>query len=474
MAKTYLSHAKYIIHQKFTIKGIVDKHDIIGAIFGQSEGIIGEDLDIRELQGSGKIGRIEIEQNSINGVTTGTLIIPSGADMVETSILAATTEIVDKVGPCDAHFETIKIEDTRITKRKMIIDRAKELLSKLINEEIPDSAEITYEVKSEVRTAGLKEYGPDKLASGPHIDDSEEVIVVEGRADVVNLLKYNIKNAIAMGGSKIPQTIWDLSKRKTIIAFLDGDRGGDLNLKKLLQVASVDFIAKAPTGKEVEELTKKEILACLNKKIPVVQTKEDDDKIDLASDRYWEPKDDDFFDATDIEDNENTKKPNVINKIVHNNYNRNNKNYKNGRNQYNSQTNHRRKESNNSRNSTRTIVNKSVKPVEAIKPVKPKTISTEVDLKDLKVDYKKEMGELKNKLKARIYNKKGEKIAELPVRDILKKLKETKDINIIIFDGIITKRLAETSKSKGIKYLIGTKKGKMSKIKGIELIEYKA
>ncbi len=293
MAKTYLSHSKYIIHQKFEIKGVVDKHDIIGAIFGQSEGIIGEDLDLRELQSSGKIGRIECELTSKNGVTNGMLTIPSGSDMVETSILAATIEIVDKVGPCDAKFETVKIEDTRVKKRQHIVSRAKELLSRLITDEIPDSQEIANEVRSEVRTSELKEYGFDKLASGPAIEDSEEVILVEGRADVINLLKYNIRNVIAIGGSKIGQTIIDLSKRKTIIAFMDGDRGGELDLKKLLQIAQIDYVTRAPLGKEVEELTKKEILAALSKKIPVVQTKSgpklaDDIEID---DNYWKNED---------------------------------------------------------------------------------------------------------------------------------------------------------------------------------------
>lgn len=292
MAKTYLSHAKYVIHQKFEIKGVVDKHDIIGAIFGQSEGIIGEDLDLRELQGSGKIGRIEIELESRNGVTNGTLTIPSGSDMVETSILAATIEVVDKVGPCDAFFNTVKIEDTRITKRKQIIDRAKSLLSKLVTEEIPDSQEIANEVRSEVRTSEITEYGPDRLPAGPHIADTEEIILVEGRADVLNLLKYNIRNVVAMGGSKIPPAVVELCRQKTVISFIDGDRGGELDLKRLLQIAEIDYIARAPPGREVEELTKKEILAALSKKIPVVQTKAGEkvavDDLELGSGKYWE------------------------------------------------------------------------------------------------------------------------------------------------------------------------------------------
>ena len=300
MAKTYLNQAKYIIRQSFEIKGVVDKHDIIGAIFGQSEGLIGEDLDIRELQSAGKIGRIELELASERGVTKGTLTIPSGADMVETAILASTIEVVDKVGPGDAFFKTEGIEDTRGAKRKQIVNRAKELLANILNEEIPDSTEITNEVRFDIQTAKVIAFGPDKLAAGPTVEESEEIILVEGRADVLNLLKYNIKNAIAMGGSKIPQSIVDLTKRKTTVAFLDGDRGGVLDLKKLLQIAEIDFIARAPMGLEVEELTKKQILAALSKRIPVAQTNKQSGEIDLGE-KYWESNDDDLFNTLDIE-----------------------------------------------------------------------------------------------------------------------------------------------------------------------------
>jgi len=517
MAKTYLSHAKYIIHQKFEIKGVVDKHDIIGAIFGQSEGIIGEDLDIRELQGSGKIGRIEIEQESRNGITLGTLTIPSGSDMVETSILAATIEVVDKVGPCDAKFETVKIEDTRITKRKDIINRAKGLLGKLIAEEIPDSQEIANEVKAEVRASEIIEYGPDKLPAGPGVKDSEEIIIVEGRADVINLLKYNIKNVVAMGGSRIPNTIIELAKKKDIIAFVDGDRGGELDLKRLLQIAEIDYITRAPAGKEVEELTKKEILAALSKKMPVVQTKAGAklpvDELELGNNSYWENKDNDL--GLDIDVVEKKQEPVQTRSQVQQTYhlsqgyqqreerNQGSAGRSNIYNHISSGTNRfdRRPEKqefkpyNNRREEfqqrSATFQREDVKveenkvevkshntDISYPKPAQPHTIEPKALTYNSEptvvsnVDYKKELGELKNSLKARYYDKDGKPIFEGLVRDMIAHMKEKKGAETVVFDGIISKRLAELAKSRNIKTLVGVKKGKMSHIKGIELIEY--
>jgi DNA primase len=453
MAKSYLNHAKYIIHQEFEVKGVIDKHDIIGAIFGQSEGITGEELDIRELQSSGKIGRIEIETNSSNGITKGNLTIPSGADMVETAILASTIEIVDKVGPCDASFKTIKIEDTRALKRKKIIERAKSLLTKIVAEEIPDSQEIANEVREEIRTAAIIEFGPDKLPAGPGIKDSEEIIIVEGRADVINLLKYNIKTAVAMDGSKIQKTLADLARQRTSTAFIDGDRGGELNLKKLMQMSEIDFIARAPTGREVEELTKKEILACLNKKVPVVQTKaqngnQPNGELDIG-DKYWKPK------KEELESVVQFKKPEI--KEARPDF----------KPKYNSEP---RKEY--KRPEPRKPEIRSEPRIIKREPIVAKREEDRNLPKEITVDVKKEMEKLKNTLKARLYAKDGKQQKEVLVRDLIKTLKDSKQTHTLLFDGIITKRLVELAKSKGVGYIIGAKKGKMSPVKGIELIEY--
>jgi len=187
---------------------------------------------------------------------------------VETSILAAGLEAVDRVGPCSATITIDKLEDIRKTKREMIIARAAELLKTWEEKVVPESQEISDEVIKSVRIEEIQKYGSENLPAGPEIDQSETILVVEGRADVLNLLKYGYKNVIAVEGTNIPQTIVDLTQKKTIIAFVDGDRGGELILKELKQRGDIDFIARAPMGKEVEELTRKEIIKALRNKIP--------------------------------------------------------------------------------------------------------------------------------------------------------------------------------------------------------------
>jgi DNA primase len=271
MGKIDLGTTKYVIHARIETNGVVEKPDVVGAIFGQTEGLLGNDLDLRELQKTGRIGRIEVEIETKGGKSRGTVKVPSSLDKVETAILAAALETIDRVGPCEAKLVVDSIEDVRISKRRQVIERAKEILATMVEEITPDSVEITEEVKEAIRLREIQEYGPDKLPAGPNIDESDAIIVVEGRADVLLLLKYGIKNAIAVEGTSVPKTIIDLSKKKTVTAFVDGDRGGELILRELLQVAEVDFVARAPDGKEVEDLTKKEIFKALRNKVPAEQ-----------------------------------------------------------------------------------------------------------------------------------------------------------------------------------------------------------
>src|SRR5271157_1813164 len=211
MAKTYLEIVKYMVEAKFNIEGVVDKPDIIGAVFGQTEGLLGNDLDLRELQKNGKIGRIEIDVQQSSNKTFGKLHLPASLDRIETCILAAAVESVDRVGPYEAQFSVDKVEDTRSEKRRKILLRAKELLKKLLDTDIPDSREISEMVSADVKVSEITEFGPEKLAAGPGIAASDEIIIVEGRADVLNLLRNDIENAIAVGGaaSNIPKTIVD-------------------------------------------------------------------------------------------------------------------------------------------------------------------------------------------------------------------------------------------------------------------------
>ncbi len=275
MGKISPVSAKYIVNAQIQIDGVVDRPDVIGAIFGQTEGLLGADLELRELQRSGRIGRIEVKSDIKGGKTSGLIIIPSSLDKTETAIIAASLETIQRIGPCNSKVNIEKIEDVRVSKRNFVIDRAKQLLKDLTEQVLPDSQEITDEVAASVRMMEIAEYGKDRLPAGPAIEDGDEIIVVEGRADVLNLLKHGIKNAIAMNGTNVPETIAELSKRKVITLFVDGDRGGDLIIKEVGEVAEIDYVVKAPDGKEVEEITKKEIHKALRSRVAFEQVRMD-------------------------------------------------------------------------------------------------------------------------------------------------------------------------------------------------------
>jgi DNA primase len=264
---------KYVVQAKFEIEGVVEKPDVIGAVFGQTEGLFGAELDLRELQKSGRIGRIEINLSSKQDKTTGAIIIPTSLDRVSTAILAASIESINRVGPCDAKVTLEKVEDVRDARRKVIIDRAKEILHQWNIETMPSTDDIYRQVSETLRAAKIEKYGKDELSAGPNVDSSKELIVVEGRADVLNLLRCGILNVVALEGAKVPETIIKLSKEKEITAFLDGDRGGDLILKELIQVTDTKYVARAPHGVEVEELNCKQITAALERKVPMEQSK---------------------------------------------------------------------------------------------------------------------------------------------------------------------------------------------------------
>lgn len=266
MGKVAPVSSKYIVRATLHAEGLVEKPDIIGAIFGQTEGLLGADMELRELQKGGRIGRIEVETDIVDGKTVAKIMIPSSLDKTQTAIIAAALETIERIGPCDGKIIIDDIEDARITKRAYISERAQEILKRFVSNKMVDTTELTDKVKTSVRSATVVEYGPEKLAAGPDVESSEEIILVEGRADVVNLVKNGINNVIATDGTKVPKTIIDLMKKKVVTAFVDGDHGGDLIVKSLMHVGKVDFVARAPDGKEVEELVFKEIIRSLRAK----------------------------------------------------------------------------------------------------------------------------------------------------------------------------------------------------------------
>jgi DNA primase len=418
---------KYIVYAEFEANGVVERPDVVGAIFGQTEGLLGDDLDLRELQKTGRIGRIRVEVHTKAGKTYGTITVPSSLDRVETAILAAALETIDRVGPAEAKIKVLRIEDVRATKRKYIIERAKEILETLMEEEIPETQEITEEVKKAVRAKELIEYGPEKLPAGPHVPFSDSIIVVEGRADVLNLLKHGIKNAIAVEGTSIPETIIKLSKERIVTAFTDGDRGGELILKELLQVADVDYVARAPEGKEVEELTKKEIVKALRSKVPAEQ---------VITEMFYKGKS--FYDI--IKEREQTsqikppQQPTAKPEPVE----------------------HKPKVEVEPRGAEKVEERPrdEFKPHEAriIRPIQQPRKNGELE------EFKDFIERVKREQTAILLDENKNVIEEIPVRDLLTTISKVDNVYAIVFNGIITQRLIDIVSERGVRYLIGARK----------------
>ncbi len=427
-AKDEFGTTKYVVYAEFEANGIVERPDVVGAIFGQTEGLLGDDLDLRELQKTGRIGRIRVEVHTKAGKTYGTITVPSSLDRVETAILAAALETIDRVGPAEAQIRVLRIEDVRATKRKYIIERAKEILEGLMDQEIPETQELTEEVKKAVRAKELIEYGPEKLPAGPHVPFSDSIIVVEGRADVLNLLKHGIKNAIAVEGTSIPETIIKLSKERIVTTFTDGDRGGELILKELLQVADVDYVARAPEGKEVEELTKKEIVKALRSKVPAEQ---------VITEIFYKGRN--FYDVIREKEREKEKAEKekkaplaVAAPAQH------------------------------AAPAQKTIEERRPERAERVEPKKEERIIRPIQKpRASELDEFREFIERVKSAKestAILLDENRNVIAEIPVRELTNQLKERKDVYAVVFNGVITQRLIDTVSETGVRYLVGARK----------------
>ncbi len=212
------------------------------------------------------MGRVEVDIKSDKGKSSGEIVISSSMDQVETSVFAAALETVERVGPCKATVKVVALEDSRNSKREVIIERARNLLIDLIKDSRSAGSTITDTVRQVLQTEEIVRF-KGNLPAGPNVETSDAVIVVEGRGDVLNLLRHGIKNAVAVEGTNIPSSVSDLSKERTVTAFMDGDRGGEMIIQELLQVAEIDFIARAPDNTEVEHLTHKQIMKCLRDKV---------------------------------------------------------------------------------------------------------------------------------------------------------------------------------------------------------------
>ncbi len=399
---------KYLIKSTITADGVVEKPDVVGAIFGQTEGLLGEELDLRDLQKGGRIGRIEVEISSKKGRSEGTVLVPSSLDQVETSILASALETIDRVGPCKANMKIDTIEDVRIVKRKKIVDRARELLSKMIEENKEIGIDLTTSVRESVQMEEITNVGKERLPAGPNIDHSDALIVVEGRNDVLNLLKAGIRNVIAVEGTNIPQTVKDFSSEKVMTAFVDGDRGGELILRELLQVAEIDYVAQAPKGKEVEELTSKQIMKALRHKIPAEQ----------------------FMETHNFEGLTSSTNDKVKN-------HQKSRDKKNG----NDKGKSKRSDSGGKKSSSSSG-------------------------KNLSGSQKKQYDILKSIMKsgkAVLLDKNDNEIKKIPVKELAQTVQNEDKVEKIVFDGIITQRLVDIASERGIKSILATKMGNIPK-----------
>ncbi len=254
---------KYLVKLRFEVDGVVERADVIGAIFGQTEGLFGPEMNLNELQKSWKVGRIEINLESKNDKTRGEVIIPMSTDIGTAALIAAAVESVDKVGPCSARFTVGNIEDVRAVKRKQIVDRAKLIVRDWSSKTSSEGENLLKDVTESTKRAKVVNYGMENLPAGPGVYSSDLVYIVEGRADVVLFLRAGIENVVALEGTSVPDSIIELGKKKRLIAVLDGDRGGELIEKELAQVVRVEKVYHAPQGKEVEDLTPIDVINML-------------------------------------------------------------------------------------------------------------------------------------------------------------------------------------------------------------------
>ncbi|MCI4396494.1 MAG: DNA primase [Thermoprotei archaeon] len=400
---------KYLIRAKVEIDGMVDKNDVIGALFGQTEGLLSPELDLRELQDKGRIGRIQVDLKPVNGKIKGEIKIPSNLDRVETALIAALLETIDKVGPYTAKIQIVKIVDLRVEKLKKAVDRAKELLKTWQASEMPDIKDLLREIQAALKPAEIIEYGPEKLPAGSDAEKSDELIIVEGRADILNLLRYGYSNTIAVEGAKesIPESVKQLAaKKKKVIAFVDGDHGGELILRTLLNSTKIDYVARAPPGKEVEDLVGKEIEQALQNAVPVEQYKAEIEH--RAERRYHEP-----------------QKPEVEQVQV-------------------------------------LAEAQPPQQVEVVPPIQAQPVPVTVEIPE---NVMKEISELRGTLEAILYDESWNKIGRVPVRDLYAELEkaEAGKIRAVVFDGIVTQRIMDAASSKGVKLIVAARIGNIAK-----------
>src|SRR5690348_13939201 len=406
---------KYHVKLKFEVDGLVEKADIIGAIFGQTEGLLGPEMNLNELQKVSKVGRIEVNVDTRSNMARGDALIPMSTDISTAALIAAAIESIDKVGPFQAKFSLIGIDDIRAIKKKIIVDRAKKIVQEWATKTISEGEEMLKDVYDASKPGKLTTFGKAQLACGVGVYDSDWIILVEGRADVINLLRAGYDNAIAIEGAKIDETILKLTQGKRIIAFIDGDRAGDLILKELQGLVKIDKIYRAPSGREVEECTPLEISDIL---------KDVEEYIKNIHSIKFNP--------------DNQIK---INNNINNSVNQNQINHVDTKYLTNNQQDKVNMEISNTKKTTTTI-NEEDEVISTIKQVFP---------------------EINESLEAMIFDKSLKTILKVPVSDIVKKVFDIKGGKLLVIDGIITQRLVEAANKAGIQFIIGHRTSSLKK-----------
>ena len=417
---------KYHVKLKFDVDGLVEKADIIGAIFGQTEGLLGPEMNLNELQKVSKVGRIEVNVDTKSNSARGDALIPMSTDISTAALIAAAIESIDKVGPFQAKFSLVGIDDIRAIKKKVIVDRAKKIVQEWATKTISEGEEMLKDVYDASKPGRLTTFGKAQLACGVGVFDSDWIILVEGRADVINLLRAGYDNSIAIEGAKIDETILKLTQGKRTIAFIDGDRAGDLILKELQGLVDIEKVYRAPPGREVEECTPLEISEILK------------DVEQFISDKI----------------NDTNTVPSNVQQI------RNHHRMDHSQNQTNSQ------DQNSSfvynRNFTNQSLNKHNNYDNSDQRQSPDNMVSKEDEEVISI-VKKVFQEINETLEAMVYDKSMKMIVRVPISEIMKKISDLKGGNLLILDGIVTPRLIEAANKSGIRYIIGHRSSSLKK-----------
>jgi DNA primase len=421
---------KYLIRASFEVDGRVEKHDIIGAVFGQTEGLLGSEFNLEELQNKDKIGRVHIDLKYQGTKTVGEIQIPSNLDRVETVILAAMIETVDKVGPYSARITVESIEDLRAEKLKWIVQRARELLQS-VKEQEPDIKEIVRQVsqKAEAQPKVI-EYGEDRLPAGPEVEKSDTIIIVEGRADVINLGRYGYANTIAIGGAKerVPKTILDVAKGKKVILFVDGDRGGEMIMRTVLSQMHVDYVARAPKGMEVEQLTGKEIARALAQMVPAEEAMKQLGMVPAQPEAAPQPAEQAAVQQPAPQEAAQVQQPPQP-----------------------------AEQAAQQPQAEQAVQQAPQQPEAAPQPAQQAGVASLIMPKQVLESMK----ELKGTLEAVAYDRSWNEVARLKVKDLFNWMQQVESgkVYAVVFDGIITQRLLDAASEKGVALLIGARIG---------------